>query len=192
MFRLDNKTAMITGGGSGIGRAISILLAKQGANVYILDMDETGSQSVQKEIDDGGFSASFIRTDVSNQQQVNEVFSQVLEQTGRLDILVNNAGIAHIGNAENTKEEDFERLFRVNVKGVYNCLHAAVLHMKERGGAIINMASVAGLVGIPDRFAYSMTKGAVMGMTLSVAKDYLKFSIRCNSISPARVHTPFV
>lgn len=192
MFRLDNKTAIITGGGSGIGRAISILLAKQGAKVYILDMDETGSQSVVKEINDGGFSASFIRTDVSNQEQVNGVFSQVLQETGRLDILVNNAGIAHIGNAENTREEDFERLFRVNVKGVYNCLHAAVLEMKENGGAIINMASVAGLVGIPDRFAYSMTKGAVMGMTLSVAKDYLKYNIRCNSISPARVHTPFV
>jgi NAD(P)-dependent dehydrogenase (short-subunit alcohol dehydrogenase family) len=192
MFRLDNKTAIITGGGSGIGRAISILLAKQGATVYILDMDETGSQSVVKEISDGGFVASFIRTDVSNQEQVNEVFSRVLQDTARLDILVNNAGIAHIGNAENTREEDFERLFRVNVKGVYNCLHAAVLHMKEHGGAIINMASVAGLVGIPDRFAYSMTKGAVMGMTLSVAKDYLKHNIRCNSISPARVHTPFV
>jgi 2-keto-3-deoxy-L-fuconate dehydrogenase len=192
MFRLDNKTAIITGGGSGIGRAISILLAKQGAKVYILDMDETGSQSVVKEISEGGFSASFIRTDVSNQEQVNGVFSQVLQETGRLDLLVNNAGIAHIGNAENTREEDFERLFRVNVKGVYNCLHAAVLQMKEKGGAIINMASVAGLVGIPDRFAYSMTKGAVMGMTLSVAKDYLKYNIRCNSISPARVHTPFV
>jgi 2-keto-3-deoxy-L-fuconate dehydrogenase len=192
MFRLDSKTAIVTGGGSGIGRAISIILAKQGARVYILDMDESGAQSVVKDIADAGFTASFFRTDVSNQEQVNEVFSKVLEETGRLDILVNNAGIAHIGNAENTKEEDFERLFRVNVKGVYNCLHAAVLQMKERGGAIINMASVAGLVGIPDRFAYSMTKGAVMGMTLSVAKDYLKHNIRCNSISPARVHTPFV
>lgn len=192
MFRLDNKTAIITGGGSGIGRAISILLAKQGAKVYILDMDEAGSGSVINEVKDAGFTASFFRTDVSNQEQVNAVFSQVLQETGRLDILVNNAGIAHIGNAENTKEEDFERLFRVNVKGVYNCLHAAVLNMKEQGGAIINMASVAGLVGIPDRFAYSMTKGAVMGMTLSVAKDYLKYNIRCNSISPARVHTPFV
>ena len=192
MFRLDNKTAIITGGGSGIGRAISILLAKQGARVYILDMDEAGSATVVNEVKDDGFTASFFRTDVSNQEQVNAVFSQVLQETGRLDILVNNAGIAHIGNAENTREEDFERLFRVNVKGVYNCLHAAVLNMKERGGAIINMASVAALVGIPDRFAYSMTKGAVMGMTLSVAKDYLKYNIRCNSISPARVHTPFV
>jgi 2-keto-3-deoxy-L-fuconate dehydrogenase len=192
MFRLDTKTAIVTGGGSGIGRAISIILAKQGARVYILDMDESGAQSVVKDIADAGCAASFFRTDVSIQEQVNEVFNKVLEETGRLDILVNNAGIAHIGNAENTKEEDFERLFRVNVKGVYNCLHAAVLQMKERGGAIINMASVAGLVGIPDRFAYSMTKGAVMGMTLSVAKDYLKHNIRCNSISPARVHTPFV
>jgi len=192
MFRLDNKTAVVTGGGSGIGRAISMILAKQGANVYILDMDENGARAVVQEIFDAGFTASYFRTDVSNQQEVDSIFGRVVQESGRLDILVNNAGIAHIGNAENTKEEDFERLFRVNVKGVYNCLHAAIGHMKEKGGSIINMASVASLVGIPDRFAYSMTKGAVMGMTLSVAKDYLKHNIRCNSISPARVHTPFV
>lgn len=192
MFRLDNKTAIITGGGSGIGRAIAVLLAKQGANVYILDMDEKGSHEVVKEIFAGGFTAAFHKTDVSNQQQVHDEFASILKETGRLDILINNAGIAHIGNAENTSEEDFERLFRVNVKGVYNCIHAAIPYMKDHGGSIINMASVAALVGIPDRFAYSMTKGAVMGMTLSAAKDYLKYGIRCNSISPARVHTPFV
>lgn len=192
MFRLDNKTAVVTGGGSGIGRAIAMILARQGANVYILDMDEEGARGVVKEIFDGGFTASFFRTDVSNQAAVDEVFARVVKESSRLDILVNNAGIAHIGNADNTKEEDFERVFRVNVKGVYNCLHAAIPYMKEKGGSIINMASVAALVGIPDRFAYSMTKGAVMGMTLSVSKDYLKHNIRCNSISPARVHTPFV
>ena len=100
--------------------------------------------------------------------------------------LVNNAGVAHVGNAESTSEEDFTRLFNVNVKGVYNLLHAVIPFMKEKGGAILNMASVASSVGIPDRFAYSMTKGAVVGMTLSTAKDYINYKIRCNCISPGK------
>jgi NAD(P)-dependent dehydrogenase (short-subunit alcohol dehydrogenase family) len=112
---------------------------------------------------------------------------------GQLDILVNSAGISHIGKAETTSEADFDKLYQVNVKGVYNCLFAALPLMKKNGGgAILNMSSIAAVVGLPDRFAYSMTKGAVLGMTLSVAKDYLGDRIRCNCISPARVHTPFV
>lgn len=111
----------------------------------------------------------------------------------RLDILVNSAGISHIGTVESTSEADMDRLYKVNVKGVYNCIHAAVpLMRKAGGGVILNMCSIAATIGIPDRFAYSMTKGAVYSMTLSVAKDYLKDKIRCNCISPARVHTPFV
>ena len=108
------------------------------------------------------------------------------------DILVNNAGIAHIGNVENTTDADFEKLFSVNVKGVFHLLKACIPHMKAQGGVILNMSSIAALVGLSDRFAYSMTKGAVSAMTLSVAKDYIRYKIRCNSISPARVHTPFV
>jgi NAD(P)-dependent dehydrogenase (short-subunit alcohol dehydrogenase family) len=112
---------------------------------------------------------------------------------GPFDILVNNAGIAHIGTADNTSEEDFDRVMNVNVKGVYNCLHAGIPQLRANGGgAILNMASVAAWVGIKERFAYSTGKGAVMAMTLSVAKDYLQDRIRCNSISPGRVHTPFV
>jgi NAD(P)-dependent dehydrogenase (short-subunit alcohol dehydrogenase family) len=127
--------------------------------------------------------------DVSNQEQVAGLFAGL----SRLDILVNSAGVSHIGTAESTGEADFDRLYNVNVKGVYNCLHAAIPVMKKnKGGVIVNMCSIAATVGIPDRFAYSMTKGAVYSMTLSVAKDYLKDQIRCNSISPARVHTPFV
>jgi 2-keto-3-deoxy-L-fuconate dehydrogenase len=191
MFRLDNKTAIITGGGSGIGKAIAVVFAKQGASVHILDMDEQGATNVVKEIATDGGKAQFYKCDVSKQADVKQIVDGIAA-SGSIDILVNNAGIAHIGTADTTAETDFDRLVNVNVKGVYNCLHTVIPHMKQNGGSILNMASIASLVGIPDRFAYSMTKGAVVGMTLSVAKDYLKYNIRCNCISPARVHTPFV
>jgi len=191
MFRLDNKTAIITGGGSGIGKAIATVFAQQGASVHILDMDEQGATNVVKEITDAGGKARFYKCDVSKQSEVKQIVDDIAG-SGAIDILINNAGIAHIGTADNTAETDFDRLVNVNVKGVYNCLHSVLPHMKQNGGSVLNMASIASLVGIPDRFAYSMTKGAVVGMTLSVAKDYLKYNIRCNCISPARVHTPFV
>ena len=191
MFRLDNKTAIITGGGSGIGKAIAVVFAKQGASVNILDMDEQGATNVVNEITADGGKAKFFKCDVSKQADVKLIVDGIAAG-GAIDILINNAGIAHIGTADTTAETDFDRLVNVNVKGVYNCLHTVLPHMKENGGSILNMASIASLVGIPDRFAYSMTKGAVVGMTLSVAKDYLKYNIRCNCISPARVHTPFV
>ena len=191
MFRLDNKTAIITGGGSGIGKAIATVFAQQGASVHILDMDEQGATNVVKEITEAGGKGKFYKCDVSKQADVKQIVDGIAAG-GAIDILINNAGIAHIGTADTTPEADFDRLVNVNVKGVYNCLHTVIPHMKQNGGSILNMASIASLVGIPDRFAYSMTKGAVVGMTLSVAKDYLKYNIRCNCISPARVHTPFV
>ena len=191
MFRLDNKTAIITGGGSGIGKAIATVFAQQGASVHILDMDEQGATNVVKEITEAGGKARFYKCDVSKQAEVKQIVDDIAS-SGAIDILINNAGIAHIGTADTTAETDFDRLVNVNVKGVYNCLHSVLPHMKQNGGSVLNMASIASLVGIPDRFAYSMTKGAVVGMTLSVAKDYLKYNIRCNCISPARVHTPFV
>jgi len=123
------------------------------------------------------------------------VKAKFAELTGgqRVQILVNNAGISHIGTVESTSDEDFDRVVRVNIKGFYNCMHAVIGHMKNSGGgAILNMASIAGSAGLPDRFAYSMSKGAVIAMTYSVARDYLAHNIRCNCISPARVHTPFV
>src|SRR5687767_15706714 len=191
MFRLDNKTAIITGGGSGIGRAIATVFAQQGATVHIFDMDELGATNVANEIRTAGGKAQFHKCDVSKQAEVKQLVDAIAG-SGSIDLLSNNAGIAHIGTADSTAETDFDRLVNVNVKGVYNCLHTVIPHMKQNGGSIVNMASIASLVGIPDRFAYSMTKGAVVGMTLSVAKDYLKYNIRCNCISPARVHTPFV
>jgi NAD(P)-dependent dehydrogenase (short-subunit alcohol dehydrogenase family) len=188
MFRLDKKCAVVTGGGSGIGKAVAKVMANQGALVHIIDITAKNASPVLEEIKKTGGSAFVHACDVSNQQQVKEVF----EEIGRLDILVNNAGIAHIGSAATTSKEDFDQVYNVNVKGVYNCLQAAVNLMKDKGGVIINIASIAAHVGLADRFAYSMSKGAVCGMTLSVAKDFLKNGIRCNSISPARIHTPFV
>ncbi|MCO5239500.1 MAG: glucose 1-dehydrogenase [Chitinophagaceae bacterium] len=192
MFRLDNKTAVITGAGSGIGKAIAEVFAAQGAQVYVLDMDEKSSSDTIKEICDQGNKAAFFKCNVANQQEVKATIAEIVRQHNTLDILVNNAGIAHIGQADNTTEADFDRIVAVNIKGVYNCLHETIPFMKQKGGVILNVASVAALVGIPDRFVYSTAKGAVAAMTLSVAKDYLNQHIRCNSISPARVHTPFV
>lgn len=192
MFRLDKKVAIVTGGGSGIGKAISILFAQQGASVFILDIDQEGVNDTLQLIHNSGAKAAFKFCSVSDQSQVNETVSSIYKETGRIDILVNNAGIAHVGNVENTGAEDVERLLSVNVKGVYHMLHATLPYLKINGGAILNMASIASSVGLADRFAYSMTKGAVVGMTLSVAKDYLSQNVRCNCISPARVHTPFV
>ncbi len=129
---------------------------------------------------------------MTNQSEVKSRFDELFRHE-RVHILINNAGISHIGTVESTTEEDFDRVVRVNVKGFYNCMHAIVPHMKSSGGGVIlNMASIAGSAGIPDRFAYSMSKGAVVAMTYSTARDYLAHNIRCNCISPARVHTPFV
>lgn len=189
MFRLDGKTAAITGGGSGIGRAVAKLFASQGALVHIIEVSKEAGEKVVEEIVAEGNKAFAYTCDISNQQQVNDVLSKLQSLT----ILVNNAGIAHVANVVGTTEHDFERVFNVNVKGVYNCLHAAVPIMQQNGGGvIINLASVAASVGISDRFAYSMSKGAVLAMSLSVAKDFLSSNIRCNTVSPARVHTPFV
>lgn len=180
---------MITGGGSGIGRAIAVLFAKQGAVVHIIEVNNDACSRAISEIDKFNGRAIGYRCDVTSQEQVVDIFNKI----GTIDILVNNAGIAHIGRADNTSEEDFARVFNVNVKGAYNCLFAAIPLMKKAGkGAILNMASIASIVGITDRFAYSMSKGAIAAMTLSVARDYMADGIRCNSISPARVHTPFV
>lgn len=191
-FALNGKTAVITGGGSGIGKAIAQRFAKEGATVHLLDINLCEVEATAQEISAAGGDAHSHQCDVGDQQQVRVVFEKTFK-TGRVDILVNNAGIAHVGKLETTSEADFDNLIRVNVKGFYNCMLAAVPHFKTHGaGVILNLASIAAWVGLPDRFAYSMSKGAVVAMTYSVAKDYLADNIRCNCISPARVHTPFV
>ena len=189
MFSLQNKKAVVTGGGSGIGKAISVLFAKQGAEVHIIELTEESAKTAVDEIKANGGKVFSHACNVANQEEVSATFDKI----GNINILINNAGIAHVGKVDTTPAADFDRVMEVNVKGVYNCLFAAIPQFRlSNGGVIINMASIAAWVGIPDRFAYSTAKGAVMAMTLSVAKDYIKENIRCNSISPARVHTPFV
>ena len=189
MFSLKGKTAIVTGGGSGIGKAISILLASQGAMVQILEINETAAKEVIAEIRQSGGKAEYHVQDISHQKSLVELFNSI----GPIDILINNAGIAHIGKAHTTEEADFERVMNVNVKGAYNVLYAVLpIMQKQKSGVIVNTSSIAAHVGLADRFAYSASKGAIHAMTLSVAKDYLSDHIRCNSISPARVHTPFV
>jgi NAD(P)-dependent dehydrogenase (short-subunit alcohol dehydrogenase family) len=189
MFSLKEKKAIVTGGGSGIGRAIAVLFAKQGAEVHIVELSEENSTNVLEEINAFGGKAFAYSCNVANQQELIATFGKI----GDFNILVNNAGIAHIGKADTTVESDFDRVINVNVKGVYNCVHAAIPNFRNLGGGVIlNMASIAASLGLPDRFAYSTSKGAVISMTLSIARDYIGENIRCNSISPARVHTPFV
>jgi len=189
MFQLNEKIAVITGGGSGIGKAVVLLFAKQGAEVHVIDLNEDACHATVTEVQQAGGKAFTHVCDVTDQQQVKAIFSKI----GKVGILVNSAGVSHVGNVESTTESDFDRLYNVNVKGVYNCLQAAVSIMKKnKSGVILNLASVANNVGLQDRFAYSMSKGAVYAMTLSVARDYINDGIRCNCISPARVHTPFV
>ncbi len=189
MLSLQNKTTVITGAGSGIGKAIAEVFAEQGAIVYVLDLNHDNAQSTVDAIVSKNGKAFALTCDVSNQQQVKDCFNSI----DSINILVNSAGVAHIGNALNTSEADFDRIYNINVKGTYNCIHAVLPHLqKNNGGVILNVASIAATVGLSDRFAYSMSKGAVYSMTLSVAKDFIQQNIRCNSISPARVHTPFV
>lgn len=191
-YNLNNKVAIVTGGASGIGKAIAMNFAENGANVIILERDGKSGKETVSEIQEKGGQSSVHECNVADHREVIGIIDNIASQHN-IDILVNNAGIAHVGNLENTSEEDLDKIYQVNIKGVYNCMFACIPHMKKNGGGIIlNMASIASSLGISDRFAYSMSKGAVLTMTYSVAKDYLGDNIRCNSISPARVHTPFV
>jgi len=193
VMNFNSKTAVITGAGSGIGRAIAQRFAEGGANVQVLDVNhEAAEQTTNAIVDQGGIATAWI-CDVTDEQQVEQVMQGIVARTGRLDILINNAGIASIGKLTETSPEELDRVYEVNVRGVYHCLRSTVPYMVEQGGGVIlNLASIASLVGIKDRFAYSMSKGAVLTMTYSVAIDYIEQGIRCNCICPARIHTPFV
>jgi NAD(P)-dependent dehydrogenase (short-subunit alcohol dehydrogenase family) len=189
--RLHQKHAVITGSGSGIGQAIAQRFAAEGAVVEILDRD-SATDTVAAIASVGGQAVASV-VDVADLQSVSATVDSIVESRGPIDVLVNNAGIAHIGNVEQTSVEDLDRIYNVNVKGVYHCIHSIIGGMVKNGrGVILNMASIASTLGIQDRFAYSMSKGAVMTMTLSVARDYVDKGVRCNCICPARVHTPFV
>lgn len=187
MKRLSGKTALVTGAGSGIGLAIAERFAREGAMVLMLELDRKAAERAAESISGTGGECQLISADVSDTASMQKAFAGI----STLDILVNNAGIPHIGNALTTTPEELDRLYAVNVRGVYHGLHFGIPKLIERNGVVLNLSSVAAKMGIADRFAYSMTKGAVLSMTLSVAKDFVG-KIRCNCISPARVHTPFV
>lgn len=180
-FDLSGKKAVVTGGSSGIGKAIVEALSEQGAKIFIIDLNENPDHSKA--------GITTIITDITQTDKLNEAVNTLPDS---IDILVNNAGVGFVGNIEKTEEEDFDRLYRVNVKGVFNCVKALLPRMKKKGGVIINMASIVSHVAVKNRLAYTMTKGAVLAMTNAIAKDYISDKIRCNSVSPARVHTPFV
>jgi NAD(P)-dependent dehydrogenase (short-subunit alcohol dehydrogenase family) len=193
MFSLKDKLAVITGAGSGIGQAIAVLFARQGARVMVVDLTEQAGAQTQAHIERDGHFSRVYACDVSDTQQVAHTFDTIVKGHGDVDILVNNAGISHIGTISTTDDEAFDRVYRVNVKGVYLCSKAVVTRMAARGGGVIlNMASIASLIGVEERFAYTMSKGAVLTMTRSVALDYVAKNVRCNCICPARIHTPFV
>lgn len=193
MFRLDDKIAVITGGGSGIGQAMCHVFAQQGATVCILEVNADQANETLSQLQENGLSASVYACDVASQASVDDAVAAVIADHSRIDILINNAGISHVGTVETTTEDELDRVYSVNIKGIYTCSHAVVPQMKKQGGGcILNMASIASLIGLKDRFAYGMSKGAVLTMTYSIAVDYVDDNIRCNCIAPARVHTPFV
>jgi len=193
MFSLKGKNTIVTGAGSGIGQSTAIAFAKQGAHVSVLEINlEAANETVEKILTNGG-QADATECDVTQHDQVQEVFDKIATDHGGLDCLINNAGIAHVGNILNTNEKDFDRVMNVNLKGVFNCLKGGVHQMvKSGGGAIVNIASTVATMAINDRLAYSTSKGGVLAMTYSVAKDHLHDKIRCNAIQPGRIHTPFV
>ena len=193
MFNLSQKNALVTGAASGIGYAVSETLCKAGAHVYLLDLTLESAEAAASKLRKQGYKATGFACNVANQINVNDCFAAI-QKRGRIDILINNAGVSAIGDVLTCTEADMDKVYNVNVKGVFYCSQAAVKAMlsDNKGGAIVNLASIASLIGLADRFAYQMSKGAVLTMTYSLATDYIKQGIRCNCVCPARIHTPFV
>jgi 2-keto-3-deoxy-L-fuconate dehydrogenase len=195
MFRLENKIALVTGSGSGIGREIAHLYARQGARVFVADIQPDAAERVVTEITEQDGVSFALSLDVADEKQVQAAVARIVNEQGRLDILVNNAGISHVGNVLETTLQDWERLMRVNTTGVFLCSKYAVKQMVEQepqGGVLVNIASVAGMIAVDRRFPYGASKGAVISMTRSIAMDFVDKNIRANAICPGTVHTPFV
>jgi 2-keto-3-deoxy-L-fuconate dehydrogenase len=193
MFDLTGKIALVTGAASGIGEAIAHTFAKRGALVYVADIDETNGKRVANAISEDGSIASFLKLDVANEQDCIQAASTIHRKHDKLDILVNNAGLGHVGAIEQTTVEDLDRLYSVNVRGMFSLSKAFMPKMLERKhGVIVNMSSVGGVAAVKDRIANCTTKFAVVGLTKCIALDYALHGIRANCICPGRVETPFV
>ncbi|HEY0947526.1 MAG TPA: SDR family oxidoreductase [Opitutaceae bacterium] len=189
MFRLDSKTALVTGAGSGIGQAIAQTLARAGARVVVVDRDAPSGEATVAAIRETGGAADFATLDVSSEVDALALAARL----GMVDVLVNNAGIGHVGNLLGTAAADLDRLHAVNVRGPFNLCKAFVPAMLERGsGSVVNIASIGGVVAVRDRLAYTVTKHAVVGLTRALALDHSHTGVRFNAICPGRVETPFV
>ncbi|GLQ73709.1 SDR family NAD(P)-dependent oxidoreductase [Vibrio penaeicida] len=187
---LQGKVALITGSASGIGLAIAKGFHQAGAHIVLVDINPEHLESAAEGF--GSDRITALTCDVSSEPDVKRLVAELEQQIGRLDILVNNAGIAHIGNVENTELDELQRVFSVNVNGLFLFTKYLMPMLQSAKGSILNLSSIAAKLGIADRFAYSASKGAVSAMTLSIARDYVDKGVRCNCICPARVHTPFV
>lgn len=193
MITLTDKIALVTGAGSGIGAAIAECFGEAGALVFATDRDEAAAQQTAWRIREAGHRAESLMLDVSDEASCLAGVRAVMEKCGRCDVLVNNAGVGHVGTILTTKPDDLERLWKVNVLGMYHLSRAVLPGMIERGiGSIVNIASIAGLMGMEARFAYTTTKHAVVGMTRAMAMDHGTTGVRINCICPGRVRTPFV
>lgn len=193
MFRLDGRTALVTGAASGIGEAIAHTLSGAGATVFVADRDRDNGQRVTAAIRSGRGRAEFLELDVTREAECARAADTLAAGHGALDVLVNNAGIGHVGTAVTTAGDDLDRLYSVNVRGVFNVTKAFIGQMLARkAGVIINMASIGGVLGIRDRLAYCTTKSAVVGLTKAMAMDHATDGLRINCVCPGRVETPFV
>ncbi len=192
-MRLEGRAALITGAGSGIGRATALLFAREGAWVGVVDIDEAGGRETVRAITDAGGDAGWVLADVSAAQDARRAADTVAGWHGRLDILFNNAGISHVGVLHEIPEAEWDKVVAVNLRGVYLMAKYALPHMiAQGGGCIINMSSGAALLGLERRAAYSATKGAVLALTRAMAVDYADYRIRVNALCPGTVYTPFV
>ena len=193
MFELKGKNALVTGAASGIGEATARMLARAGAKVYVADIDFKRGILVSDEIVSEGFASEFVELDVASPESCVAAAATIHTNDGRLDILVNNAGIGHVGTILETRSEDLDRLYAVNVRGMFDLTKAFIDRMIERRyGVVINVASIGGVIAIRERLAYCTTKFAVVGFTKCLALDHALQGIRANCVCPGRVETEFV
>jgi 2-keto-3-deoxy-L-fuconate dehydrogenase len=193
MFDLTGKTAFVTGAASGIGEATAHTLARAGAHTFVADLNEQAGHAAVEAINSAGGESEFVHLDVADRDACETAAARVIGKFGHLDVLVNNAGIGHVGTILTTNSEDLERLFAVNVRGIFDLTKAFIPSMIERrNGVIINIASIGGVTAIRDRVAYCTTKFAVVGLTKCIALDHALDGIRANAVCPGRVETPFV